>query len=188
MPIVLGADLGTTKITALALDATSGDVLARHTAANDAETTAAADKARSFSEWDARHIADTACACLRGVAEQLGGRRAEVASVGVTGQQHGVVLVDDRLTPLSPLVNWQDRRGEQPFPGRPQTFVQRAAELVGPDAPRRAGCRLATGYMGVTLFWLKETGALPAGATACSVMDYFTAAVTGRPPVTAAVK
>jgi sugar (pentulose or hexulose) kinase len=184
MPIVLGADLGTTKITALALDTESGDVLACHTAANRAETTAPADKARGYSEWDAGRIVATACECLRGAAGQLGGRRGELAGLGITGQQHGVVLVDDRLAPLTPLINWQDRRGEQPYPGGAQTFVQRAVALAGPEAPRRAGCRLAAGYMGVTLFWLKETGALPAGATACSIMDAFGAALTGRPPVT----
>src|SRR5207249_5697328 len=40
------------------------------------------------------------------------------------------------------------------------------------------------GYLGVTLFWVKETGGLPRAATACSIMDYFGTALTGRPPVT----
>jgi sugar (pentulose or hexulose) kinase len=62
--------------------------------------------------------------------------------------------------------------------------VQRAAALVGEVAPDRAGCRLAAGYLGVTLFWLKENGGLPSRATACSIMDYFGAMSTGRPPVT----
>jgi sugar (pentulose or hexulose) kinase len=184
MPIVLGTDLGTTKITALALDTSSGDVLACCTAPNQAETTAAADKAHGYSEWDARQIVEVACECLRGVAGQLAGRRGELAGVGITGQQHGMLLVDDRLAALTPFINWQDRRGEQQYPGTGQTFAQRAVELVGPEAPRRAGCRLAAGYLGVTLFWLKETGALPERSTACFLMDYFGAALTGRPPVT----
>ncbi len=183
MPQVLGVDLGTTKITALALDTASGNVIACDTAPNRAEITNPADKARGYSEWDARQIVATACDCLRCVSRQLAGPRGELAGLGITGQQHGVVLVDDRLTPLTPLINWQDRRGEQPYRGG-QTLVQRAVELAGTDAPRRAGCRLAAGYMGVTLFWLKEEGTLPAGATACFIMDYFGAALTGRPPVT----
>jgi sugar (pentulose or hexulose) kinase len=52
MPIVLGIDVGTTTITALALDTGSGDVLAVHTAPNNAEMTTASDKARGYSEWD----------------------------------------------------------------------------------------------------------------------------------------
>ncbi len=36
MPLVLGLDVGTTTITALALDAGNGQVVARETAGNDA--------------------------------------------------------------------------------------------------------------------------------------------------------
>jgi sugar (pentulose or hexulose) kinase len=184
MPVVLGIDLGTTTITALALDTGTGAVLMSRTVPNRAEVTSPGDKANGFSEWDAGAIAEAACDCLRAVAQQLGGRRGDLAGLGITGQQHGVVLVDGRLVPVTPLVNWQDRRGDQRFPGTRQTYAQRAAELTGADAPLRTGCRLATGYMGVTLFWLKETGTLPAGATACFLTDFFAARLTGRPPVT----
>jgi sugar (pentulose or hexulose) kinase len=184
MPLVLAADLGTTTITAVALDTATGDLPARHTLANRALTTAPTDRARGRSEWDARAIADTACACLRSVAEQLGGRRHEVIGVGITGQQHGVVLVGPDLRPLGPLVNWQDRRGEDPAPGGGQTFVQQAQARLGEDAPRRTGCRLAAGYLGVTLFWMRQTGTLPQGALALSLMDYFGAFLSGQPSVT----
>src|SRR5262249_977090 len=113
MPIVLGIDVGTTTITALALDTANGDVLAVCTAANGAEIATAADKARGYSEWDVRGMAATALGCLRNVAERLGEKRNEVAGIGITGQQHGTVVVDGSLTPLTPFVNWQDRRGEE---------------------------------------------------------------------------
>ncbi|HMF18773.1 MAG TPA: FGGY family carbohydrate kinase, partial [Gemmataceae bacterium] len=63
-------------------------------------------------------------------------------------------------------------------------YVERAVQRVGAEAPRRAGCKLAAGYMGVTLFWMKETGVLPAKGTACFVMDYFGAWLTGKQPIT----
>jgi sugar (pentulose or hexulose) kinase len=143
MPIVLGVDLGTTKITAVALDTRSGDTVACHSEPNRAETTSASDKARGYAEWDARQIAEIGCGCLRGVAEQICNRGDELAGVGITGQQHGVVLVDDRHTPLTPLINWQDRRANEQIANTEQTYVQRAAALVGEVAPDRAGCRLA---------------------------------------------
>jgi sugar (pentulose or hexulose) kinase len=184
MAIVLGTDLGTTTITTVAVDATTGDLVARSTEPNQAETTAPADKARGYSEWDVPRIADSACASLRAVVAQLGSLAREVVGLGITGQQHGVVLVDERLVPLSPLMNWQDQRGEQTFPGSDRTFVDMAIERLGTDAPRRAGCRLAAGYMAVTLFWLRVTQALPKAAIACFVMDYFGAWLTGSRPVT----
>jgi len=184
MPIVLGIDIGTTSITALAVDSADGGVLARHTAANQAEQTAPADKARGRSEWDVGRMAENAGRCLAAAAGELGSRRSELAGIGITGQQHGVVVVDDQLVPLTPLVNWQDRRGDDTMPGGSRSYVQEAAARAGPEAARRTGCRLATGYLAVTLFWLRENGLLPRHGTACFVMDYFAALLTGRPPAT----
>jgi sugar (pentulose or hexulose) kinase len=178
MSVVIGIDLGTTTVTALALDARTGDVVATATVPNAAEITSAADKARGRSEWDARAIAETACACLRDVAG-----RVRPAGLGLTGQQHGVVVVDD-LRPLTPLVNWQDRRGEEAYAGGPLTYVEEAIRRAGADAPRRTGCRLAAGYMGVTLFWMRSNGLLPAAGKACFLADYFGALLTGTAPVT----
>jgi sugar (pentulose or hexulose) kinase len=184
MPAVLGIDLGTTTITALALDTEQGDILTCHTEPNRAETTAAADKAQGFSEWDMGAMADTARVCLRGVAQRLGDRCGELAGIGLTGQQHGVILVDRRLVPITPFINWQDRRGEQTVAGNDKTYVRQAAERLGEDAPRRTGCKLAAGYLAVTLFWMQQTDALPRAGTACFASDYLGALLTGRAPVT----
>jgi sugar (pentulose or hexulose) kinase len=184
MAAVLGLDLGTTTITALALDPANGDVLARATTPNRAESTSPADRARGRSEWDVGIIARAACNCLHETSRQLGPGAGELAGLGITGQQHGMVLVDDNLRPLTPLIGWQDRRGAELHAASGQSFVERAVDLVGQAAPQRTGCRLSAGYLAVTLFWLKETGALPASATACFLPDYFAARCTGARPVT----
>jgi sugar (pentulose or hexulose) kinase len=180
MPLVVGLDLGTTTLTAVALDPAAGGLAACHTAPTPGRLPGAE---AGRSEWDVTAVAERACGCLRGVAEGLGPRRAEVVGLGLTGQQHGVVLVDESLRPLTPFVGWQDRRGEDPFPGG-GTYTERARALVGPDAHRSAGCRLATGYLAVTLFWMRQRGLLPPSGTACLAADYFAAFLTGRPPVT----
>src|SRR5262245_55332062 len=182
MAAVIGLDLGTTTLTALALDAERGEVLAVLTEPSRAALTPPGHPS-GRSEWDAEAIVAQAAGCLRALAGQLGGRLRDLAGLGLTGQQHGGLVVDGALRPLTPLVNWQDRRGEEPAPGFPGTVVQQARSLVGEGAPLRAGCRLATGYLAVTLFWLKQHGALPAGK-ACLLMDYAGAILTGSEPVT----
>jgi sugar (pentulose or hexulose) kinase len=183
MTVSIGLDLGTTTFTGIALDIDTGAIRAVHTKPNRSESTRAADKTGGYCEFDPRGIAETAIACLSEIAGALGAGN-NVAALGVTGQQHGVVLVDKSLTPVFPLINWQDRRAEQIVPGLDQTYVQRAAALLGSDAARRTGCRVAAGHMSVTLFWMKETGILPASATACFLMDYFCALLTGKKPAT----
>jgi sedoheptulokinase len=180
--IVLGVDLGTTTITALAWEPATGSVVAADTAANDAEATRPADKAQGRSEWDADRIVDRACACIRAVVERLGERARSVAGVGITNQQHGVLIVDRDRKAMTPLVNWQDRRGDEPLAGSSRTFVEEAILRVGPSASQRTGCRLATGYMGLTMFWWKTQGLLPSAGTACFIGDYLGSALTERPP------
>ena len=81
MRVVFGVDLGTTKITALALDVDRGDVLGGHTSPNDAEVTSADAKTRGHSEWEVRRIAAVACDCLRSVAGRVGPTRVAFVDV-----------------------------------------------------------------------------------------------------------
>jgi sugar (pentulose or hexulose) kinase len=184
VPVALGIDLGTTKITVLALDTDQGHIVALSTAPNQAEVTSLADKERGFSEWDAEAITTIAVECLREVAQQLQGRKHDLVGLGITGQQHGGVIVDESHMPRTPFINWQDRRGDTLDAQSVKTITRLAAERIGEGAPQRTGCRLATGYLGVTLLWLKQTGALPPRGTACFLMDYFGAQLTGQQPVT----
>jgi sugar (pentulose or hexulose) kinase len=184
MSIVMGIDLGTTTITALALNAHSGDILAKVTAPNQAEITSAGDRERGRSEWDVLRLAQTACQCLRQAAEMMGASWSRLAGLGLTGQQHSLVLVDQALKPLIPLINWQDRRAMEPDPETGTTLLHRALELAGDQAPLRTGCRLAAGFMSLSLLWMKEHGTLPSSGTACFLTDYFAALLTGQTPVT----
>lgn len=183
MSISLGIDVGTTTITALALDASTGETLAVHTLSNDAEVTSADDKARGRSEWDADRIAARAGECLHAVAGCVASRGDEFVGLGITGQQHGVVLVDKQLRPLTPLINWQDQRTRDAMSDG-ATFLETAQRRIGDDAPERTGARLAAGYLGTTLFWLNEQGILPHESTAVFLADYLGARLTEGPPVT----
>lgn len=184
MPLAIGLDVGTTTITALAVDVASGEIVARCTRPNDAEITAPEDKARGYSEWDARRIAAAAIAALGEMAAQLRPNVRRAAALGLTGQQHGVVLVDEQLAPLGPFINWQDRRAEGLNPASGRTWLDEVREAAGPSARTRTGCTLSAGYMGTTLYWLTANRRLPAGATACLIVDYLAALLAGRRPVT----
>lgn len=185
MPIVIGVDLGTTKVTSIAVDASSGEMLAVGSAANDANITSDTDRALGHSEWRSDLILAAARQCLSNVSLQLGSHVREIAGIGVTGQQHGMLLVDSTNgRPLSPLVNWQDRRALQPMPDGKSTWLQAAREAIGPDAWKQTGCWLHPGFMAVTLFEWKTRNQLPPNARALFIMDYFVSTLTGLPPVT----
>lgn len=178
--IYLGVDIGTTHITALALELATGQIVARAETANQAETTTAADRALGRSEWDAAAMLRLAWETLCRVARALPDP-ARVQGIGCSGQMHGMTLVSADGTFLSPFIGWQDRRGEEVIPGEGITYLQRLAELAG-DVPR---ARMAAGFMGVTLFWRQMQGEpWPQGARAAFISDAFVAWLTGAPPCT----
>jgi sugar (pentulose or hexulose) kinase len=179
MPIVLGVDLGTTKITSLALETDSNQILAVGTVANDANVTSEVDRRRGRSEWDASRIVSAGLTCLKQVAEQLGPRASHVCGIGITGQQHGMLLTNSQGDPISPLINWQDRRALDAVPGQESSWLDHARKLLGDDAWQRTGCRLQPGFMAVTLVWLKAHDLLPANSRAHFIMDHFGGMLAG---------
>ena len=93
-------------------------------------------------------------------------------------------MVDDHSRPLTPLINWQDKRGHDPMPAVGRSYLDVARERLGEKAAARTGCRLHPGFSGLTLFWMKENGRLPAGGRACFIMDLFGGILAAVPPVT----
>jgi sugar (pentulose or hexulose) kinase len=176
--LYLGLDIGTTHITALALDVESGAILASQSVPNSTQTTSPADQARGRSEWDAQGMIELAWEAVRRVVASLPDPQA-VRGIGLSGQMHGMCLLSTNLKPLTPFIGWQDRRGDDWMPGVKRTYLLRIIELA--DKLPRA--RMAAGFMGLTLFWLKETGfSFPAGARAAFISDALAAWLTGEPP------
>lgn len=175
----LGADLGTTSITAVIVDTGSGQVVAHEVVENDAEVTSAGDRAKGRSEWDIEKMARTGLGAMASVVKRAG--KPDVAAGGVTGQQHGMVLLDVNSQPVGPFIGWQDARCQEPLEDGRSTIDQ-MLELGG-DGFAHSGCVPATGYMASTLFWLARRGLVPAGAVACFAADYFVSRLCGNPPV-----
>ena len=101
----------------------------------------------------------------------------------VCGQMHGLVVCDDALRPHTAFVSWQDARADVGGPAiRPASERVRAA--VGPEARIRTGNELDQIRPVMTLVALRDSGALPAGSTPASLLDYLVARLTHADVVT----
>jgi len=179
----MGVDVGTTNIAVLVVDINSGIVKAVSTVPNDSEVTSWKDKLRGRSEWDAERTVELVFQAMAEISVKVNPQK--IRGIGVTGQMHGTVLVSQDGLPLTPFISWQDHRCEEKTLGSDKSYIDRMIELAGVDGFKREGCRPATGYMGSTLFWLKENDALPdEPATACFLPDYVVMRMTGNAPVT----
>jgi sugar (pentulose or hexulose) kinase len=102
----------------------------------------------------------------------------------LTGQKHGLLCVSADARPLTPLVSWQDQRTAEPWPGGSTSLEQIHERLDGLDWYEN-GCRIQHGFGAATLFWLVQSGQLPAGVErACTIADWLAGQLTGRLPVT----
>jgi len=160
--MLLGIDIGTSKIAAVIIDDSR-----RVLACRSVGVPPARDETRRRDAC-APAIEETAWRC---VAELPAALRAQVQAVGLTGQMHGVLLTGAGGQAVSPLITWQDERCDE-------AFLQ--------ELQNRTGYRLSSGFGCATLAWLRGHDELPAAAAgACTIHDYLTARLCGLPhPVT----
>ncbi len=137
----IGIDVSTTASKALVIDG-RGDVVASHSTPHDLST-----PRPLWSEQGPQQWWEAVCASLRAV---LGVVRAEeVAAVGLTGQMHGMTLLDASGEPLRPAILWNDQR----------SAAQCAAvtEQVGAEwLYRHIGSLMLPGFTAPKIRWVRE--------------------------------
>lgn len=130
----LGVDLGTSAVKAVLLGG-GGQVLAQASAPLTVQ--------RPHPRWSEQTPEDwwrAATQAVRALPEAL---RARVAAVGLSGQMHGAVVLDDADRVLRPAILWNDGRA--------------ASECAALDAAARqiAGNRAMPGFTAPKLAWLR---------------------------------
>jgi xylulokinase len=135
----LGIDIGTSAVKAVLADA-GGEVRAA------AETPLRLSTPRPYwCEQDPRtwwQAALTVCARLRGAAPEEWGA---VRALGLSGQMHGAVLLDDRDRVIRPVILWNDGRAYDEC---------RALAAECPDLATIAGVAPLPGFTAPQLMWL----------------------------------
>ena len=153
----LGLDVGTSKVAAVLVACDTGAVVAAEAASHGATVA-------GCSEGHDEQDVGTVLYCVRravGLLPPAG--RARTGAVGLTGQMHGVVVVDRHLTAVTNLITWQDQRCNE------AGFLKDIQELSGDRS-------LRTGFGTATLAWLSRNGRLPGEATAAATIHDLVAA------------
>lgn len=106
-PFLVGVDVGTTRIKAVAFDLHGAELAG-------VATPTRWDVHGAYVDADARRFADGARDVIADVVRQVGdaGTHGDVAGVGITGMAESGVLLDEHGEPVSPIVAWHDPRGD----------------------------------------------------------------------------
>ena len=125
----LGIDVSTTGSKALLLDA-AGIVVASASSPHTLQT-----PKPLWSEQDPEEWWTASCAAIRGALSQADAGGDAVAAVGLTGQMHGLVLLDADGKVLRPAILWNDQRtGAQCDEIRTRLGKERLIQITGNDA------------------------------------------------------
>ena len=140
--LLLGIDVGTGGCKALLVDS-RGEVIADATTEYPLSTPKAL-----WSEQDPEHWWQ---ATIAGITQVLAGANVEpgrIAGVGLTGQMHGLVMLDGGGEVLRPAILWNDQRcGEQ---------CDEIHRRLGRDSViRRTGKPMLTGFTAPKILWVR---------------------------------
>lgn len=160
----IGIDIGTTSISAVLMDAADDRVIRSWTIENPGFLPAC-------QPWERLQDPRAIVVAAKGLLNEILAGAEDVGVIGLTGQMHGIVYLDENGAPMSPLMTWQDGRGNQPVQGGASL-----CELIG----EKYGVKAYSGYGLVTHLYNLKTGLVPEGAAAvATIMDYFGMALTG---------
>ena len=151
----IGIDIGTTSICGVSVDMETGEL--KRSVTKDSEAFL-----MGHADWEKMQSVPRIISLATEILDSLISDQTMV--IGVTGQMHGIVYVDEKGGCVSPLYTWQDGRGNQPFGDT--TY----ADFLGSNS----------GYGCVTDFYNRENGLVPEEARCfCTIQDYFVMRLCG---------
>ena len=143
MSQLLGIDLGTSSVKAL-LVTESGQVLSQGSAEYPIHRPQPGWAEQTPSDWWL-----AAVAAVRRALTAAQGVPLAVLAIGLCGQMHGTVLLDNKEQLLGPAIIWPDQRS--------QRQVQEMTGLIGDERLiELAGSPVATGFQAATIRWIQQ--------------------------------
>lgn len=160
----IGIDIGTTTVCAVVIDADSGFVIKSVTIENDTfiKTSEPFEKIQ-----DCGKIISKALKTVDGLCREF----PDIASIGVTGQMHGLIYLDEDGNAVSGLYTWQDASANE-LCAEGKTYAEALSELTGYNVASGFGC--------ATYFYHSKNGKVPKNAKViCTVHDYLAIKLAG---------
>lgn len=153
----IGLDIGTTTICGILLEAETGNVLESETHTNDSAIT-------TGNPYEKVQNVKRILEICNQIVENFAEKYKDISNIGITGQMHGILYIDQEGEVVSPLYSWQDGRGN---------LLYRDNVSYSTYMTEISGYKMATGYGLTTHFYQQENNEIPKEAVCfCTVPDY----------------
>ena len=141
MAYLLGIDIGTSGTKVIAIDE-SGKLVATASAEYELDTPKPQWAQQNPADWW-----DAVCSCCREITAKIGAD--DIAGIGLSGQMHGLVLLDENGVVLRPAILWNDNRT--------QKQCEQIVEIVGRETLTSETANPAlTGFTAPKILWVRQ--------------------------------
>lgn len=162
----IGIDIGTTTVSIVLVNLPDSMLVQAITLPNDSFLPTA-------HPWERIQNPAVILARVFPALEEILAAHSDIASIGLTGQMHGIVYLDEGGLAVSPLYTWQDGRGNL-------SDYENGKSVCG-FLDEAYGVKLATGYGLATHLYHLKKGFVPTEAVSlCTIADYVGMVLTGR--------
>lgn len=142
MNYLLGIDLGTSSVKALLLDK-SGEIRGITQEGYNIDIPASGYAEQHPEMWWTK-----TCEAVKKLLSVAGINSKDIDGIGLSGQMHGIVVLDEAGIPLRPCIIWSDQRT--------RSQVDYINKAVGKEKLGEMTLNpIATGFFGASLLWLK---------------------------------
>lgn len=160
----IGIDIGTSSICGVAYNASSKEIISI-TKANYADV-------KSPNTWEKIQDVEIIIHIVKDLIQIFESMNLNIKGIGLSGQMHGILYVDEAGNSISPLYTWRDMRGELTYKNG-LSYVDYLSQ--------ESGLLLFPGYGLVTHFYNQKNGLVPKNtAKLCTIMDYVAMRLTGN--------
>lgn len=159
----LGIDVGTTTISAAIIDLTTQRQAETYTLENNCRINSEED----FSEQDAEKILNK----VKKLLEHIFKHYPNIASIGITGQMHGILYIDKKGNAVSNFITWQDKRAKRIC----ENGIDYCDKIY-----KISGEKVSAGFGFATHYYNTCNGLVPENAyTFCNITDYIVMKLSG---------
>lgn len=138
MAYLMGIDVGTSSAKAIIMDE-KGSIVGHGAHGYDFDISHP-----SYAEQDCHILWNSTCKAIKLALEQSG-KKSDISAIGISGQMHGLVMLDGDKKPIRPIIIWADKRSSD-----------QVAELKILGLAERVGNPIATGFFLPSLLWIKQ--------------------------------
>jgi xylulokinase len=143
MSYLMGIDLGTSSVKSVIMGP-DGNIAGLGQEGYDVQT-----PAPGYAEQDIEFLWKATERAIKQAIVNAGINPVDIKSIGLSGQMHGLVLLDKQQKPIRPAIIWADQRSKQQ--------IDNIYSKIGMDEFRKVTLNsLSTGFLICSLMWIRD--------------------------------